>query len=142
MSHSKFTTDIIVRSYDLDSYGHVNNAVYLNYLEAARCDLMNQVGMSFNEFKQWEKFPVVADAHLHYRAPAYADDVLTVKTTLAEMRKASFQMTYEIVNQHGALVLEAEMEFLFLKPNGRPTRVPQAFSDAFMADTSKAQEDQ
>jgi len=131
-----FITELVVRSYDLDSYGHVNNAVYLNYLEAARCDCMNQVGLSFNDFKQWGKFPVVAEANLRFRAPAFADDVLTVTTTIGEMRKASCRMDYAITNQTGEPVLQASMEFLFINDNGRPTRVPQAFADAFMSATS------
>lgn len=128
-----YLTEIVVRSYDLDSYGHVNNAVYLNYLEAARCDCLNQVGLSFNDFKAWGVFPVVAEAHLHYRAPAFADDVLRVRTTLSQMRKASFEMTFVIENQRNERVLEAQLEFLFIKDNGRPTRVPLAFAEAFAA---------
>ena len=126
-----YASEIVVRSYELDSYGHVNNAVYLNYLEAARCDCLNQVGLSFNDFKVWGAFPVVAESHLFYRAPAFADDTLQVRTVLSELGKASFQMTFEVDNQHGRRVLEARLAFLFIKPNGRPTRVPQAFSEAF-----------
>lgn len=128
---TSFTTTLTVRSYDLDSYGHVNNAVYLNYLEAARCDCLNQVGLSFNDFKRWGKFPVVAEAHLYYRAPSFADDVLTIQTTLSQMRRASFQMTFKATNQRDELVLEAQMAFLFLNENGKPTRVPPPFFEAF-----------
>lgn len=31
-----------VRGYELDSFGHLNNAVYLNYLEAARWDFCKE----------------------------------------------------------------------------------------------------
>jgi len=126
-----FSTELVVRSYEMDSFGHVNNAVYLNYLEAARCDCLNQVGLSFNDFARWGAIPVVAEAHLHYKAPAYADDVLIVKTTMAELRRASFVMRFEIEKKDGTRVLSAEMEFLFLTPDGKPTRIPAAFSEAF-----------
>jgi len=33
-----------VASYELDSFGHVNNAVFLNYLEKARCDFLRARG--------------------------------------------------------------------------------------------------
>ena len=126
-----FSTELVVRSYEMDSFGHANNAVYLNYLEAARCDCLNQVGLSFNDFARWGAIPVVAEAHLHYKAPAYADDVLIVKTTMAELRRASFVMRFEIEKKDGTRVLTAEMEFLFLTPDGKPTRIPAAFSEAF-----------
>lgn len=131
MRAKRFNTELVVRSYEMDSFGHVNNAVYLNYLEAARCDCLNQVGLSFNDFARWGAIPVVAEAHLHYKAPAYADEVLTVKTTMAQLRRASFLMRFEIVKKDGTLVLDASMEFLFLTPDGKPTRIPAAFSEAF-----------
>ena len=39
-----FTTRLNVRSYELISFGHVNNATYLNYLEYARGDYLRQRG--------------------------------------------------------------------------------------------------
>ncbi len=39
-----------VTSYELDSFGHVNNAVFLNYLEKARCDFMTLKGLRFDDF--------------------------------------------------------------------------------------------
>jgi len=126
-----FTTRLVVRSYELDAYGHVNNAVYLNYLEAARCDCLNQRGLSFNDFKRWGKSPVVSQAHLRYLAPAYADDVLTITTTIVALGRASVTMSFELVNQAGTLVLTATMDFVFLNADGKPTRAPAAFMEAF-----------
>ena len=37
----KVTSDLIVRTYECDSYGHVNNAVYVNYLEYGRMQFLN-----------------------------------------------------------------------------------------------------
>ena len=39
-----FTVKFNVRSYECDSYGHVNNAVYLNYLEFARMSALLEKG--------------------------------------------------------------------------------------------------
>jgi len=126
-----FTTNVVVRSYELDAYGHVNNAVYLNYLEAARCDCLNQVGLSFNDFKRWGKAPVVRQAQLRYLAPAHADDVLSVQTTIVALGRASVTMGFDLVNQEGTRVLTATMDFLFLNEQNKPTRVPAAFIEAF-----------
>ena len=46
-----FETDIKVRSYELDSFGHVNNANFLNYLEAARGNFLEEYGLSFKHFE-------------------------------------------------------------------------------------------
>ena len=41
------TTYVEVRTYELDSYNHVNNAVYLNYLEHARMDFLKAIGFDY-----------------------------------------------------------------------------------------------
>ena len=43
----KHTTEITVRSYECDSYNHVNNAVYLNYLEHARMDFLHAANFDY-----------------------------------------------------------------------------------------------
>lgn len=132
MSKKTFETRITVRSYELDSYGHANNAVYLNYLEAARSDVLRQVGMSFNDFKKLGAFPVVVEANVRYRSPSFADDVLIIKTTMADVRRATCLMEFEVHKEDGTLVLTAQMEFLFMGTNGRPTRMPEVFKDSFV----------
>jgi YbgC/YbaW family acyl-CoA thioester hydrolase len=126
-----FTTQIRVRSYELDSFGHVNNATYLQYLEAARCDHLLQVGLSFNDFKQWSAFPLVVEAHLHYRQTLKADDLIEVRGVFQEWKRSSFAVEYEVVEDDGSLVLTARMVFVFVNENGKPIRVPEAFRQAF-----------
>ena len=44
----KFTHKLKVRSYECDTYGHVNNAVYLNYLEFALMSALEENGFTLN----------------------------------------------------------------------------------------------
>ena len=43
------TTELIVRPYECDSYNHVNNAVYQNYLEYARMDFLHAAGFNYKK---------------------------------------------------------------------------------------------
>jgi hypothetical protein len=43
----KHTTPLTVRPYECDSYGHVNHAVYVNYLEHARMQFLLAAGFDF-----------------------------------------------------------------------------------------------
>jgi len=95
---------------------------------------MNQVGLSFNDFKRWDAAPVAVEAHLRYRAPAFADDRLGIETRITEMRRTSFRMAYEVHKADGTHVLSAWMEFLFLKGAGNPVRVPGPFATAFASE--------
>lgn len=71
---------ILVRSYELDALGHVNNAVYLNYFEHARVTFMRDRGVDFQEFIGEGFQMVIAESALKFRSPAFLYDELVVDT--------------------------------------------------------------
>ena len=127
-------TVILVRSYELDSFGHVNNAVYLNYLEAARCDLMRQLGLRFDAFFETGQFPVLVRAELDYRAPATCDDELVIITEVVEQRSRSFVLGYTITKgNEGPLILTARTIHVFVDSNNKLIGIPDWFRSAVEA---------
>lgn len=123
-----------VASYELDSFGHVNNAVYLNYLEKARCDFMTLRGLHFDDFFKWCRYPVVARASLEYKYPAKAGDKLLIKGWISKHTAASFTMQYEIIHQgNGRVILTAETFHVFVDDHNRPSRLPEEFLKKFIA---------
>lgn len=73
---------ITVRGYELDSFGHVNNAVYLNYMEQARWEILREKNLR-DYFSANGLVLVVVSAELRYMKEATVFDDLTVYTTLA-----------------------------------------------------------
>lgn len=122
-----------VASYELDAFGHVNNAVFLNYLEKARCDFMAQRGLRFYDFFQWKRYPVIIRASLEYKWPARADDQLVIKAWISKHRPTGFTMKYEITNPSShRTILDAETDLVFVDENNRPTRIPPQFASRFI----------
>jgi acyl-CoA thioester hydrolase len=122
-----------VTSYEMDSFGHVNNAVFLNYLEKARCDFMTLKGLHLNDFFKWHRYPVVVRAHLEYKQPAAAEDRLVIKGWFSHHSKASFTLQYQIINQDtGQLILTGETRHVFVDDNNRPARIPEEFKEKFL----------
>lgn len=76
-----FEYPITVRGYEMDSFGHVNNAVYLNYMEQARWEILRARDL-FDYFRQNGLILVVTDAILHYSKEAKIFDELVVRTEL------------------------------------------------------------
>jgi YbgC/YbaW family acyl-CoA thioester hydrolase len=62
----KLTISFTARGYELDSYGHINNAVYLNYFEHARWEFFRELNL-YDFLKQAENLPVVTDVHVRYQ---------------------------------------------------------------------------
>ena len=128
-----FIHKIKVRSHDLDSFGHVNNAVYFNYLEEARCEYLEQRGLSFNSFSEWRAYAFVVDADIKYKSPAKFGDVLEIRGDISGMKRSTFAIDYEIFNKTtqkvGAI---AKMSFAFVNENEQIIPMPAAFRENMM----------
>ncbi len=60
-----FKYNFKVSGYELDSFGHVNNAVYLNYLEQARWEIINELGL-LDYIRLNANYLVVIEANIRY----------------------------------------------------------------------------
>ena len=78
-----------VRFRDCDPYGHVNNAVYLTYLENARFALWRA---------QDVRGVILARAEVDFRSQATYGDDLEVRVRLEGLGRSSFRYEYEVVD--------------------------------------------
>jgi YbgC/YbaW family acyl-CoA thioester hydrolase len=76
-----FNFSTTVRGYELDSYNHLNNAVYLNYLEQARWEIFKELDI-FDYFKENNFLLVTTEINIKYLREAKLFDELSVKTDL------------------------------------------------------------
>jgi YbgC/YbaW family acyl-CoA thioester hydrolase len=74
--------NITVRGYELDSYNHLNNAVYLNYLEQARWEIFKECRL-IDYFKENEFLLVTTEISIKYLREAKLFDELVIKTELS-----------------------------------------------------------
>jgi len=124
-------TEITVQTYQLDFYGVVNNAVYLNYLETARLDLMRQLNIDFFKMVADGVVPVVARAVIDYKAPIRGGEVVVVRGTVATLGGSSMDLQYSLESKFsGHEMAQAETRLVFVNERGRPTRIPDSFRAA------------
>ncbi|HAV60937.1 MAG TPA: hypothetical protein DCY13_01050 [Verrucomicrobiales bacterium] len=127
------TSTLRVRSCDVDSFGHVNNAVYLQYCEGARNDYMLERGLTFADFERWQAGPVLTRAQLEFKFPARTDDQLAIRGNISLIGRTRFRIQHEVVRiPDGTHVCGADLHFAFVDlTSGRPVRVPAKFLAAF-----------
>jgi acyl-CoA thioester hydrolase len=96
---------IRIRWLDIDAYGHVNNAVYLNYLEEARDAFVQKVlGLVTNTWAF-----VLARVAIDYRAELTQDDAeVLVRCRLDSIGRASLRTREEVAKLDGTVSAEAE----------------------------------
>ena len=76
-----FKTNITVRGYELDSFKHLNNAAYLNYLELARWEVLKKTGF-FDYFVETELLLAVIDVHIRYMKEFVVFDEMIIETRI------------------------------------------------------------
>ena len=81
-------TTIKVRGYHLDVYQHVNNARYLEFLEEARWEWLEQVE-AFHWLQEQKLAFVVVNININYRRPAVLGDVLTIDSEITQLNGKS-----------------------------------------------------
>lgn len=68
-----------VRGYELDSFGHANHAVYLNYFEQARWEMFRHAGI-MEYFEEKNLSPVVIEVQVRYSHEVCMFDELIIRT--------------------------------------------------------------
>jgi YbgC/YbaW family acyl-CoA thioester hydrolase len=77
----EFEYYVSVRGYELDSFGHVNNAVYLNYIEQAQWEMLRKSG-TFSYLQEAAIVPAIIEVKIRYIREAKIFDELVVKSTI------------------------------------------------------------
>ena len=128
-------TVIDVRSSELDSFGHVNHAVFLTYLEHARFEAMQQAGFSWNVLDErgWTIF--VVRCEVDYVSEARRGDQLIVRTWMDSFRRTSMKFAQEIVRSDAptVVVTRSLVTAVWMGANRRPMRVPNTVRTSLLA---------
>ena len=114
-------TLIRVRYAETDKMGMVYHANYLIWFEIGRTEYCRARGFSYRDMEESENaFLVVAECYCRYKAPAYYDDVLMVRTSITELRRRSLRFGYEIFRQaDGVVIAEGETGHVVTDGGGR-----------------------
>jgi acyl-CoA thioester hydrolase len=117
-----------VRYAETDQMGVVHHANYLIYLEESRTRFMAELGCSYAELERSGWLLPVRRAELRYRAPAYYDEELIVRTRVERLGGASLVFASEVVRAtDGAPIASGQIELACIDArNGarRPTLLP------------------
>jgi acyl-CoA thioester hydrolase len=120
----KSECSLSVRTYECDSYNHVNNANYLNYLEFARYEMLKDIGFDYPRAIQAGYGVYVARIEIDYKKPALADDKLIIKTWPVKKGAVSGILAQEILRGEELLVT-ANVTWASVDSKGVPVKLPK-----------------
>jgi len=129
MIHS---TEIKVRGYHCDAYGHINNARYLELLEEARWAFLEDL----DALTYWQDNGlglVVVAVTINYRRPMKPQGVVEIKSFMKEINDRNAVIHQDVVNQAtGKIVADADVTFAVISlTTGRSVPLDGAVRDIF-----------
>jgi acyl-CoA thioester hydrolase len=126
VSYTVSQSNLQVRTYECDSYGHVNNANYLNYLEYGRYEYLKDIGFDYPALVKAGYGVYVVRVEIDYRRSALPDDNLLIRTWPVKKGAASGVFAQEIWRGEELLV-EAKVTWAFVDSRGMPVKIPAQF---------------
>lgn len=135
----RYEHPIEVRFVDTDAFGHVNNATFLSYFEAARAGYYARVtGSPFMTGEHGIRHAfVIAEARIAYRSPVLFGEPLLAGVRFAWVGGSSFAFEYRVRAQKSAVgdartVADGEtLQVMFDIERNRVMRVPTDLTDLF-----------
>ena len=118
-----------VRYAETDQMGVVYHANFLIWFEVGRVELMRALGIEYKRMEREDDCHiVVADVHCRYHHPARYDEVLRVRTSIAESRNRTVKFAYEVFRDlDNQLLATGTSTHVICGANGRPRLLPQKY---------------
>lgn len=119
------TMQVRVRYSEVDRMGVAHHRSHFVWFEMGRTELMRSSGLPYAEVEAQGIFLPVIEATCVYRAPARYDDLLLVRTTMAEMGAARATFSYRVERESdGRLLATGTTTHAAVGARGRPHRMP------------------
>jgi tol-pal system-associated acyl-CoA thioesterase len=117
---------------DTDAGGVVFHAQYLAFMERARTELLNTLGLDLAHLADARRILFfVYELKARYHAPARLNDMLSVSAEVVKMGRASLVFRHT-VERGTELLVEAEVTLALVdRDRMRPARMPQELEQAF-----------
>ena len=127
-----YEIEMMVRDYECDMQGIVNNAAYQNYLEHCRHEFLNEIGLNFEQLCKDGIDAVVTRIEIDYKLPLKSRDEFIVKLDMYKQGRLRFVFEQAIVRKaDGKAVLEAQVTGVLTRA-GKPI-APVLFDQVFAA---------
>lgn len=129
--------ELRVRYAETDQMGVVYHTNYLVWCEIGRTELIRALtGTSYASLEAAGVALAVAELSIRYHGAARYDNLIRVRTTLADARSRSVTFEYLITNaDSGERLASARTVLVSLDPQGRPTRMPERLREQLARST-------
>lgn len=121
----RFSTKLRVRYGETDKMGFCYYGNYAQYFEVARVEALRELGIVYKLLEENGILLPVTEFHIRYLQPAKYDDLLEIKTIITKFQGTRIYFQYEVWNEEGILLNDAETTLVFVDANSmKPIPIP------------------
>ena len=131
MKKLKFTEPIY--TYHIDFVGHVNNIIYVQWLENARVKLLQAMGLSITEIAEVDKIlPIITETTIKYKKPFFLNSTIHIEVWVSKLMNVSAIFDFRFLNEKGEVCSTGQQKVLFIdEETQRPSRKIIKYKEAF-----------
>lgn len=123
MRKLEFTEPIY--TYHIDFVGHVNNIIYVQWLENARVKLLQAMGLSITKIAEEDKLlPIITETIIKYKKPYFLHNTVHVEVWVSKIMNASAIFEFRFLNEKEEVCSTGQQKVLFIdEETQRPSRL-------------------
>lgn len=111
MAHRTHEYPLLIVERHLDTFGHVNNATYLELFEEARWDWIQQNGYGLDEIRRRSQGPTILEIHLRFKREVKNRQRVVIQSFVDSYEGKIGKLTQRMLDASGDLCCEAKMVF-------------------------------
>lgn len=112
MSNFKvFSYPLLIKEHHLDTFGHVNNATYLQLLEEARWEFISSQGFDLDKIHELKTGPIILDCHIKFLKELGLRQQIIIESQVLSYEKKTGILRQDILNDEGVLCCQAQLTF-------------------------------
>lgn len=110
MENKTFAYKLTIKEFHLDTFGHVNNATYLQIYEEARWEFITQNGYGLDKIRSTGKGPVILEINIRFIKELGLRENITIYSQTGEYEGKVGKIRQWIVDEQGSICSDVEMK--------------------------------
>ena len=122
-----------IYTYHIDIVGHVNNIIYIQWMENGRMKLLEEMGIPVTDLTKNEGIiPILTETCITYKKPYFIHNSVKIKLWVSKLNNASAMLEFRFFNENAELCATGQQKGLFInRKTMRPARLTEIHRKAF-----------
>ena len=118
------------QNYETDQMGIIHHSNYVKWMEEARLDLMDQIGLNYRQMEDMEIISPVLSISIEYHSMVHFDDTVVIYTKLLKYNGIKMELEYVMKDKEtGELRTTAKSSHCFLNKSGKPISLKRMYPE-------------